>query len=155
NIASFVTNDTGTTGSDEWTVDAYVDCGCTLTRGYWQTHSEFGPAPYDDTWAMLPDGASTSFFLSGQIYYQVMQTPPKGNAYYILAPQYIATQLNLLNGAYAPPQVLAAMAEAEALFEDYTPAQVKSNKAISAEFKSLADLLDRYNNGLYGPPHCS
>ena len=26
--------------------------GCTLTQGYWKTHSENGPAPYDDNWAI-------------------------------------------------------------------------------------------------------
>ena len=43
------------------TVDVDVPClgGCTLTPGYWKTHSEFGPAPYDDNWANLPNGAST------------------------------------------------------------------------------------------------
>ena len=60
--------------------------GCTLTSGYWKTHSEFGPAPYNDTWAQLPNGASTTFFLSGKTYYQVLWTPAfMGNSYYILA----------------------------------------------------------------------
>src|SRR5215211_3156804 len=41
NTASFVTNDTGTTGDDNWTVDINVPCnGCTLTIGYWKTHAD-------------------------------------------------------------------------------------------------------------------
>ena len=153
NTASFVTNDTGTTGSDNWTIDITIDCGCTLTRGYWQTHSAYGPAPYDPIWAMI--GEDTLFFLSGQTYYEVMQTSPGGNAYYILAPQYIAAKLNILNGAYAPPDVKAAMARAEGLFNQYTPAQVAKLKGADLnEFKMLGDLLDRYNNGYYGPLHC-
>ena len=27
--------------------------GCTLTQGYWKTHSKYGPAPYDSTWALI------------------------------------------------------------------------------------------------------
>ena len=93
NTASFVTNDTYTTDSDTETVYVNIPCeaGCSLTPGYWKTHSEYGPAPYDDTWAMLPNGADTIFYLSGQSYYDVLWTPPQGgNAYYILAHAYIA-----------------------------------------------------------------
>ncbi len=41
NTASFVTNDTAATGEFSWTVTATVACaeGCTLTPGYWKTHS--------------------------------------------------------------------------------------------------------------------
>ncbi len=60
NTATFETNNTGTTGSDSANVEVTVVCepeepvaGCTLTRGYWQTHSAYGPAPYDATWAEI------------------------------------------------------------------------------------------------------
>lgn len=76
NTASFKTNDTGTTGSDSWTVKVSVPCagGCTLTQGYWKTHSKYGPAPYDDTWALV--GEDTPFFQSRLSWYQVLWTPP-------------------------------------------------------------------------------
>jgi len=53
NIASFVTNDTGATGSDNWTVTADVECvvneGC--TPGFWRQSQHFvywtGYAPTD------------------------------------------------------------------------------------------------------------
>jgi hypothetical protein len=163
NTASFVTNDTGTTGSHSVTVAVSVPCvgGCTLTPGYWKTHTEFGPAPYDDNWAqLLPDGANTVFFLSGQTYYQALWTPPLGgNAYYILAQQYIATELNFLNGA-DPAAAQAAFDEATVLFQTYTPAEVaaargKNGKALRDQFIELAKILDEYNNGLTGPGHCS
>jgi hypothetical protein len=162
NIASFVTNDTGTTDSETWTVTVDVPCagGCTLTQGYWKTHSEYGPAPYDDTWAMLPNGADTPFFLSGQSYYEVLWTPPKGNAYYNLAHQYIAAELNVLNGAWIPVQALEAWNAATVLFSTYTPDEVaalkgKGGKVLRQQFISLAEILDDYNNGLIGPGHCS
>ena len=46
NTASFETTDTGATGEDSWQVIVTVACptGCTLTQGYWKTHSEYGPA---------------------------------------------------------------------------------------------------------------
>ncbi len=158
NVAGFVTNDNGYTGSAEWTIDIDVPCGgCTLTPGYWKTHSERGPAPYDDTWAMLADGASTPFFLSGLTYYVVLWTPPSGgNAYYILAHAYIAAQLNVLNGVSIPADVQAAFNAATTLFNTKTPAQVAALKGKPRnDILALATLLDNYNNGLVGPGHCS
>lgn len=159
NVASFVTNDTGATGSDSWTVNANVACneGCTLTQGYWKTHSLRGPAPYDDAWlAIGPLGADTPFFLSGKTYYQVLWTPPAGNAYYNLAHQYIAAKLNVLNGASAPAEVTAAIAAADTFFNTYTPAQAAGLKGAARNaVLSNASLLDRFNNGLIGPGHCT
>jgi hypothetical protein len=159
NIASFETNDTATTGEDDHTVNAVVECvfGCSLTPGYWKTHSIYGPAPYDDTWALI--GEDTPFFLSGQSYYEVLWTAPQGNAYYILAHAYIAAELNELNGAdFTDAQ--AAFDAATALFETYTPEDVAgmkgpSGNALRAQFIELAQILDDYNNGLIGPGHCS
>ncbi len=161
NTASFETNDTGATGEDSWTVTVNVPCGqgCTLTPGYWKTHSLHGPAPYDDTWAQLPSGSDTPFFLSGQTYYQVLwRSPQGGNAYYILAHAYIAASLNFLNGASAPAEVLDAWNQATALFESYTPADIGAlhgNKPPRPDFLSYAGILDMYNNGILGPGHCS
>ena len=162
NTASFVTNDTDTTDSSSWTVTVNVPCGggCTLTQGYWKTHSEFGPAPYDDTWAQLSSGASTAFYQSGKTYYEVLWTPPQGgNAYYVLAHQYIAAQLNILNGA-DPSAAQVAFDAATTLFNKYTPDQVaaakgKTGNDLRSQFTSLATVLDNYNNGLIGPGHCS
>lgn len=159
NTASFETEDTGTTGSDDWTVTVDVPCdsGCTLTPGYWKTHSLRGPAPYDDTWALLdPRQEDTPFFLSGQSYYDVLWSPPKGNAYYILAHAYIAAELNLLNGASMPPDVNEAFAAAAELFAQATPDEVGDYKGKKrAVVLGWAFILDEYNNGITGPGHCS
>jgi hypothetical protein len=130
--------------------------GCTLTQGYWKTHSEYGPAPYDATWAELTDGADTDFFLSGKSYYEVLWTAPAGNPYYILAHQYIAAELSILAGAL-DDAVSSEMAAAKALLDTYTPAQVQAmsnNSAVKKSFTSLAGTLDKYNNGEIGPGHC-
>jgi hypothetical protein len=133
--------------------------GCTLTQGYWKTHSKYGPAtPRDATWDQItPSGEDSTFFLSGQSYIQVMNTAPAGNAYYILADQYIAAQLNTLAGASAPQSVVDAFNTATTLFQTYTPAQIKvlaGNNALRQQFVSLATILDNYNNGLSGVSHC-
>lgn len=161
NTASFVANDTGATGDDSWSVlvDVVCDLGCTLTPGYWKTHSRKGPAPYDDTWALLgPKQEDTVFFLSGQTYHKVLWQAPKGNAYYILAHAWIATTLNGLNGASMPAEVQSAWEEARILFQTKTPAQIaaqKGNQQPRKRMLELAGLLDMYNNGLLGPGHCS
>jgi hypothetical protein len=162
NTASFVTNDNDVTGSDGWSVAVNVPCvgGCTLTQGYWKTHSSYGPAPYDGNWAnLLPSGADTIFFLSGQTWYEVFWTPPAGNAYYNLAHQYMAAKLNILNGA-DPAAAQAALDAATILFNTYTPDTVatlkgKTGTILRAQFISLATTLDNYNNGYIGPGHCS
>jgi hypothetical protein len=156
-ISPASTNDTGATGEDTWTVDAYVNCqeGCTLTVGYWKTHSKYGPSPYDDTWALIePDGEDSTFYLSGKSYYQVLWTNPAGgSAYYILAHQYIAALLNHLNGAASTPEVDQAMAWADDFFNTYSPTDVLP-KAVRQQALQYAELLDAYNNGLIGPGHC-
>ncbi|MCA9195529.1 MAG: hypothetical protein KDB03_27345 [Planctomycetales bacterium] len=157
NKATFITNDTDTTGNDTHTLDVNVPCagGCTLTQGYWKTHSSYGPAPYDDTWAQI--GEDTTFFLSGQSYYQVLWTSPAGNVYYNLAHQYIAAKLNLLNGA-AGADVQGTFDNATSLLSQYTPSTIaglKANNPTRKEFVKLASILDQYNNGLIGPGHCS
>lgn len=133
--------------------------GCTLTPGYWKTHSQYGPAPYDPTWALLPNQEATPFFSSGKNYLEVLKTSPKGNAYYILSFQYIAAKLNFLNGA-DPSDAQAAFDLATGLFEDpaNTPANIaklKGSSLLRQQFVNLGAILDNYNNGLIGPGHCN
>lgn len=162
NTASFQTHDTGATGGDSHTVGVTVPCdqGCTLTPGYWKTHSAQGPAPFDDTWdQILPEAENTPFFHSGQSYLEVLWTPPKGNAYYILAHAWIATELNQLDGASIPTDVLDAFEQGRSVFETYTPDEVAGFKGKDKNLRAMilgwAFLLDEYNNGLSGPSHCS
>jgi hypothetical protein len=166
NTASFVTNDTGATGEDSVTVNANVACnqGCTLTPGYWKTHSHRGPAPNDTAWLNLGDvdgdgiseGADERFsLLSGDAtYYQVLWTVPQGNVYYILAHAYIAAKLNLLDGASSTPAVDAAISFAANFFATKAPSS-SLTKAQKNEVIAKALILDNYNNGVIGPGHCS
>jgi len=164
NTATFVTSDTNATGSSSWVLNVDVPCeeGCTRTYGYWKTHSHHGPAPEDPGWYELGDvdgdgiseGADEMFFLSEQTYYQVMWTPPKhGNAYYILAHQYIAAKLNILNGAVSTPEVDDAIVWSEGFFGIYLPADPLP-KPLRQMAIAYAELLDQYNSGEIGPGHC-
>ena len=132
--------------------------GCTLTQGYWKTHSKYGPAAKPDpTWNLLPGGLGpdTKFFLSGQTWIQVFNTTPAGgNAYYILAHQYEAARLNVLNGASTTPAVDSALAWATTFFNTYKPSSSLTSSVRNAAL-SAASLLDSYNGGSVGPGHCS
>jgi hypothetical protein len=133
-----------------------VTYGCTRSAGYWKTHSIYGPAPYDATWELL--GEDSTFFLSNKTNYEVMWTPPAGgNAYYILSFHYLATALNILNGA-DPFEIQEAFDDATDLFEMYTPEYIgslKGNNPIRKHFLDLKDILEPYNNGMTGPGLCN
>ena len=157
NIASFITDDSGDSGASTWTVNITVPCetGCTLTPGYWKTHSDYGPAPYDDTWALF-GGPDTPFFDADMSWYTQFWTPPKGNAYYILSHAYGAAILNEYNGADTSA-VADHLDTAALLLDTYDgdPATMDNIKGrVRNIFVSLAETLDDYNNGLTGPGHC-
>jgi hypothetical protein len=169
NIARLVTADTGASHEANTSIAVErADCdplvGCVLSAGYWKTHSRLGPASHDTTWNLI--GEDSPFFLamdsSGQVlgWHDVTGMPPRGNAYFILSRQFVAATLNTLNGASASEQVLDALAEAQALFETYSVAQLadlRGNDAPRPRFMELAGILDMYNNGIgdIGPPSCS
>lgn len=161
NTASFVTNDTQTTGSATSSINIFVECveGCTLTQGYWKTHNESfrGGAPADDTWLELSNAENTTFYLSGQSWFEVFWTAPKGNVYYNLAHQYMAAYLNSL-GASVPPEVQEAMDGAVDFFENNTPGDAKSlrgNNPLRHQLLDWAATLADYNEGEIGPGHCT
>lgn len=152
NVATLETNDTGTTDDDDHTITIKVECPdtCTLTQGYWKTHSEYGPAPYDDTWALLPAGADTEFFGSGVSWYDMFWTPPKGDACIQLAYQWLAAFLNWLNGTDTTA-IAAELALAETLLDPFDECPNEDQQVVG----DLADVLAGFNEGFIGPPHCS
>jgi hypothetical protein len=168
NWASLITNDNAETAQAPWFVDVNVVCdfGCTLTQGYWKTHSEYGPAPYDENWANLESGADTELFGSGMSWHEVFWTAPAGNAWYNLAHQWMAAYLNTLNGASTPDEVEAALADGEALLAMGPDAFIapkgggkkspegQGSMELIAQAREVAGLLAMYNEGYIGPGHC-
>jgi hypothetical protein len=144
--------DGDTIDEDSVTIPVEVTCEdtCSLTQGYWKTHSEKGPAPYDDTWALLPNGAHTLFFMTGKSWYKVFWTPVGGNACISLAHQWMAAKLNYLAGAdlsAVQAEFDAAKALLATLDSNFSPCP----KQLATQ---LATKLDKYNNGIIGPGHC-
>ncbi|MBJ6119353.1 hypothetical protein JAO76_14180 [Pontibacter sp. BT310] len=119
--------------------------GCTRTQGYWKNHADPKKKQYNNAW---DDYLGKMFYNSGQNYLTVLNTAPKGgDAYYILAHQFIAAELNVVSGASIPADVKAAWDAAEAYFKGET-------KPTRSELLAWAELLDAYNNGKVGPGHC-
>lgn len=122
--------------------------GCTRTQGYWKSKpGVIWPAPYS---------RDAMFFSSGLTWQQILDTPPRGgNAYLILAHQYIAAVLNRASGASAPSSLQTIINNARAWFSSGTNLDSCSGSACETQ-KNWAALLDTYNNGQYpgAPPHC-
>ena len=156
------------TAANQLTVDApmpsIVDGQfCTWPAGYWKTHNQSGTVAQeaDPTWQLVqPDAENSIFFLAGDTWVAVLETPAGGNAYYILAQQYIAAYLNSNNvnaEPVTPPEVEAALVAAQTLFEAYTPAAtdaLRGNDPLRAQFVQLAGVLGAYNEGELGPLRC-
>ena len=116
--------------------------GCTFTQGYYKNKGS----------GLLPAG---NFFLSGQTWLDVLETAPKGgNAYYILAHQYIAAWMNA-KSASVPAAVATAIAGGTTYFGKATPNDWSANGAYTKDqLTGWSDLLDSYNSGTVGPGHC-
>ncbi len=126
--------------------------GCTLTQGYWKNHAwpahpMWGPS----TLATWPDILGYKFFDTALEWPEVLDVSPGGDAYFILAHQYIAASLNQQNGAYVPEAVRQALVAA---YEYFSLRPAERATIDRAHLISLATILDRYNNGLLGVPHC-
>lgn len=127
--------------------------GCTRTQGYWKTHApnsknnKNGKTKVDPAWGSLYDDP---FFTSGKTYMEVLETAPKGgDAYYILAHQYIAAKLNLAAGASMPTNVRSVYDMATAYFMSPTTSTVSRSTLLQ-----WAELLTAYNEGRVGPGSC-
>ena len=117
---------------------------CTYTMGYWMNHPEAWPVEE------IEIGGVTHTKEDAII---ILETPPEGDATYILAHQLIAAKLNVANGA-----------ESNGLGDTITDADAWLTANIfgsdptdpaRAQGIALAEVLDDFNNGLLGPSHCA
>lgn len=118
-----------------------ASAGCTVTLGWYKNHTSQWPAG-----AMTP----TTVFDGWGTVIDLLNTPPKGSQYIILAHQYITAKLNIQGGASVPPAVQAALNTAAAYFAGGGAGAGDPNVDITG----ISTILDNYNNGLTGPGHC-
>ncbi|VGO17551.1 hypothetical protein PDESU_06148 [Pontiella desulfatans] len=127
-----------------WELEKPTGEGCTYTIGYWKTH------PYD--WPT----EELSLFTKHEAILTLWSPPKGGNAYLILAHQYIGAELNIVNGTAVPDEVLKAGFKAYYLIQKYqnkgTIPKKSPDRALAID---LAGILDDYNNGDIGPGHCA
>ena len=142
----------------EITCDPQEVTGCTYTQGFWKTHPSAWPVP----------GLTI-----GGVYYTKTQlikflgTAPKGDASIIMGHQLVAALLNVASGATTNPEVTQALADAEAWMtankdaDGTLPYGIKAvtseslpNPAVWDQAINIGAVLDLFNNGFDGPPHC-
>jgi hypothetical protein len=136
-----------------WSFDYGVCCeepseedrGCTLTQGYWGTHNSEATVPaLQKPWPIAEDTQ-----LCGMGWLDILNTEPNGDAWTILAHQFIAAQLNVESGASTPAEVESALEGAAGYLEACAISDADRDAALA-----ISELLDAYNNGDVGPGHC-
>lgn len=156
--------------NDSAEVTVISEQGCTLTWGYWKTHSLYGPAPYDDTWALLDSnddgihtGTNEPFFGTGHTYMDILNMScAGGNAYIILAHQYVAARLNGLkeDNPLLPGFIGDNMSNAKTLLTQYQGTMYISNRnSVDRVYRVqaiiISCILGNFNEGRYlNWPHC-
>jgi hypothetical protein len=164
NVARFVTNDSGTSGSSRWTVSVHVPCatGCTLTIGYWKTHAGFTGNNADRVTQFLPiwlgtaGGAkSVQVTTASQAVSLLSMSGNASNGINKLYAQLLGAKLNIAAGASVSP-VGSTIASADAFLATHNSADWGSlTKSQQSYVLGLAAALDNYNSGLTGPGHCT
>jgi hypothetical protein len=137
--------------------------GCTLTQGYWKNHNAYAngkrevPWPTNPTYWGWDEDSPVMYTLSAGgndgcpeigTYLEVLQSPTHGDAFYILAHQYIAARLNVANGA-VDSDIYGLLGQAQAMLGDCQITEDERAGAIA-----LSEELDAWNNGEWGPGHC-
>lgn len=122
--------------------------GCVRTQGYWSNKPNVA---WPGDWYR-----SMSFWASGYSWQQMFDMPVKGNAYIMLAHQFMTATINRYAGASTPPDIEALITTARAWFTSGANLDTCTGPGACAEQKAWAAALDLYNNGQYpgGPPHC-
>jgi len=120
---------------------AAVPAHCTYTMGWYKNHTSSWPSG-----TLTPN----TVFDGGQTIIDLLNTPPKGSQYIILAHQYLTALLNIQGGSSVPPAVQTALNTAQAYFNGGGNGTGDPNVDITG----VSTILDNYNNGLTGPGHC-
>jgi hypothetical protein len=116
---------------------------CTLTQGFWKNH--------EDAWPVEELLLGNVTYTKAEVL-EILGTPPRGDATYILVHQLIAAKLNVAAGA-DPAAVETGLADADAWLAEH-PLGSKPRRGDRQAGLDLATQLDDYNNGVVGPGHC-
>jgi hypothetical protein len=118
---------------------------CPHTIGYWKNHNAYASNPSQRiAWPISEDSSGC-----GYTWLEVLNEEPLGDAWLIVAKQWIAAVLNWSVGAEMPPDVYNALNWAGAYLNDCEIADEDREAALA-----YAAQLDAYNNGLAGVPAC-
>lgn len=120
------------------------DVGCTFTQGFWKNH------PND--WPVQNLTLGTVNYTKAELL-SILNQPVMGNGLISLAHQLIATKLNIANGA-DDSAIAATVLAADALIGGLVIPPIGAGWLAPATTSALTTLLDSYNNGLLGVPHC-
>lgn len=131
--------------------------GCTLTQGYWKNHNETRKNKSQKIdWPLPMDENDKLCAAEPRTLLQLLNVAPSGgNAYLILAHQYIAASLNVAKGATTTPEVDTALSQAQAILESNCGQAVHASTSTGYSMTLLAGILDAYNKGDVGPGHCT
>jgi tetratricopeptide (TPR) repeat protein len=129
--------------------------GCALSRDYWQAHAPGGAANYDEIWDSVgTEGPDTPFFGSSKSFLDILRNADGAqDPYAQLGQAYVATELNLLNGATLPDQVQAALDEASVMLLG-TPGG-SFDAATAERSQILTATFAEYLAGGVGPGFCA
>jgi hypothetical protein len=130
--------------ADFWASTKPAAENCTFTIGYWRTHPE--------AWPVGSLTLGTVNYTAAELL-SILNYPAGGNGLVLLAHQLIAAKLNIANGA-DPTPVAATIAAADAQIGSLVVPPVGSGYLTPAEVSANAIILDNYNNGNLGVPHC-
>lgn len=162
NTASFTTNDTQTGGNSSQLVTIEVPCApmCVSTIGYWKNHAGFGPqadalTPLLPIWLGTPSGLkSVNVTTAAQAVQLLKMNGLASNGINKLYAQLLGAKLNIANGANATT-ITSTIAAADAFLATKNSADWNTLTATQkAQVLQWMTILDNYNNGLIGPPHC-
>ncbi len=124
---------------------------CPRSQGYWKTppnnldriKEKWEPTGFDpETQSLCPE-QGPDLWLN-----DVLQNPPEGNMYYILAIQYVAAKLNVAGGATVMGDVEDDIAAAEALLEGGSNCETKGSdwsQVTRDEAEAIKDRLEAFN----------
>lgn len=122
------------------------DCNCTVAQGHWRNHPE--------SWNRVASLTLGTVTYNQTQLLAILVQPVAGNGLVMLAHQLITAKLNLLLGAVPPPEVTAAIAQADALIGARVVPPIGSDGLRAAQTAKVSDTLSLFNIGNIGPGHC-